>query len=91
MSTDDMFPSRKELTQWAGELVRAEETSNIKREPSTYNTPTCWTPKKNMESWEGGVRESLEFIGIRQDWQNIAQDRLEWRRLVWEVKDLCGL
>ncbi|KAI5717296.1 hypothetical protein M8J77_003428 [Diaphorina citri] len=42
-------------------------------------------------TWEGGVRESLESIGIRQDWQTIAQDRQESRRLVGEIKDPRGL
>ncbi|KAI5725090.1 hypothetical protein M8J77_010848 [Diaphorina citri] len=63
----------------------------ISREPSTYNTPTL-DLLDAQETYGKVVSGNLSNpLGIRQDWQTIAQDRQEWRRLVGEVKDPRGL
>ncbi|CAA3033158.1 Hypothetical predicted protein, partial [Olea europaea subsp. europaea] len=75
---------------WAGHLARAEETSNIERTLNLqYLNPRPVGRPRN--TWAGGVRETLNNIGISPDWQTIAQDGFEWRRLVREVKDPRGV
>ncbi|KAI5718242.1 hypothetical protein M8J77_018567 [Diaphorina citri] len=53
---------RTKILQWAGHVARAEEASNIKRTLNLqYSNPRSVGRPRN--TWEDGVRESLESIG----------------------------
>ncbi|KAI5737941.1 hypothetical protein M8J77_000982 [Diaphorina citri] len=81
---------KAKILQWAGHVTRADPSSNIKRALDLQiNKPRAVGRPRN--TWEGGVKEILKEFGVGQDWQTIAQDRHEWRRLVSEVKDPRGL
>uniref|UniRef100_A0A8D8M591 Uncharacterized protein n=1 Tax=Cacopsylla melanoneura TaxID=428564 RepID=A0A8D8M591_9HEMI len=81
---------KSKIIQWAGHVARADPTSNIKRVLNLqYDKPRPVGRPRN--TWEKGVKNILDDIGMYQDWQNNAQDRQEWRRLVGEVKDPGGL
>lgn len=81
---------RAKIIQWAGHVARAEPFSNIKRVLELqYDNPRARGRPRN--TWEGGVRETLQSIGVDLEWQTIAQDRHEWKRLTCEVKDPRGL
>ena len=76
--------------EWAGHIIRMEE-ERIPKKVSNGNFYATRPVERPRTRWADVVqRDVLQLLGKR-GWRRRAENRDEWRRLMWETKARKGL
>ena len=81
---------RSHRLRWAGHVARRGENSLLQMVLNAV--PEGRRPAgRPRRRWRDAVSEDLRLLGRDEDWQQIAQDRQDWRALVSAARSLDGL